>query len=165
MYTADDSTEILEPDETLASAGASPDSCKERRAHDSRTMPLSSTRSRTLIRSSVLATRGRIVLIRMPARGPEVHDSLPTGVKALDTFFISFNCHRATIAERLLNSCPGTAQRNALSARMNRAALFFPLLCFFHLHPRLERRQFKISGCFPQRFPHPAPHLPGNDPG
>lgn len=33
--------------------------------------------------------------------------------KPLDTFFISFNCHRATVAERLLDSCPGTAQHNA----------------------------------------------------
>src|ERR1041385_1347957 len=61
MYTADDSTEILEPDGTLASTEANPDSCKKSRAHDSRTMPLSSTRSRTLIRSSVLATSGRIL--------------------------------------------------------------------------------------------------------
>jgi hypothetical protein len=26
------------------------------------------------------------------------------------------------------------------------ASLIFPLLCFFHRHPRLERRQFKIGG-------------------
>jgi len=48
---------------------------------------------------------------------------------------------------------------------MDWAALFFLLLSFFHLHPGLERRQLKIGGASSQRLPHPALHLPGNDPG
>ena len=80
--------------------------------------------------------------------------------KTLDTFFMSLRLE----AERLLNRCSGTAQRSALSPWMNRAALFFLLLCFFHLHPGFERRQFKIAGASSQRFLHPAPDPRTDDP-